>query len=238
MTLSIAAADLSALQGRCETTTLRTMRGGPTYETGAVVPAGPWAGITDDTARDLTDCAHVKDSALVELVKPPDLTDVLGTLADCLGDPDAVHLGQAGAPADTFTTTANHENGGRRIGLHVDNWDKLPYPTKHTGRRRLCLNLGPGTRYLLLGDLDIRTICEAVHPNDFGLRYPHTDDLRHYVEDGHLVHCFRLRLDPGEGYIAPTELFPHDGSTQDQQSPSTAAFWLGDWPRGVLPSLV
>ncbi|MFD4659245.1 hypothetical protein ACFWP2_26845 [Kitasatospora sp. NPDC058444] len=44
--------------------------------------------------------------------------------------------------------------------------------------------------------------------------------------------------DPGEGYIAPTELLPHDSSTEDQPQPSTVAFRLGHWPRGVLASLI
>jgi hypothetical protein len=48
----------------------------------------------------------------------------------------------------------------------------------------------------------------------------------------------RIRLDPGEGYIAPTELLPHDGSTLTATAPSRIAFWLGHWPIGTLGSLV
>ncbi|MDI3420398.1 hypothetical protein [Streptomyces luteolus] len=237
MTLRIAVTDPTALRKRCEVTTLRTTYGEPAYEDGAVIPATSWAEITDETAHDLTaTAARAQDTTLVELVKPPEPADALATLTDRLGDPDALHLGQATAPAAALTTTPNHETGGHRIGLHVDNWDRLPYAEKHQGRRRLCLNLGPGTRYLLLGDLDIRAICRAVH-HDYADRYPHTNDLRRYVESGHLVLCYRFRLEPSEGYIAPTELIPHDGSTQGQPEPSTAAFWLGHWPRGVLPSL-
>ncbi|MFJ6616563.1 hypothetical protein ACIQOW_03135 [Kitasatospora sp. NPDC091335] len=68
--------------------------------------------------------------------------------------------------------------------------------------------------------------------------HPHTDDIRAYVRAGHPLRCLRLRLDPGEGYIAPTELLPHDGSTSDLPEPSTAAFWLDHWPIGVFPSLI
>lgn len=237
MTLAIVADDPAALRKRCEVTTLCTVRGDAPYEERAIIPAGPWTSISDETARDMTSAAsHTRDSALVELVQAPPPTGPLSTLAEPMGDPAVLHLGQARAPADALTTTGNHEYGGR-IGLHVDNWDRLSYMVKHTGRRRLCLNLGPGTRYLLLADLDIRTICRAVH-QDFERRYPHTDDLRQYVTEGHLVLCFRLRLEPGEGYIAPTELIPHDGSSEGQPAPSTAAFWLGHWRRGTLPTLV
>ncbi|WP_431772096.1 hypothetical protein [Streptomyces cucumeris] len=237
MTLTIAATDPAALRERCDVTTVRTLRGAPGYEDRAVVPVDAWTKVTEDMARDLTDTSQTPDSALVELVQQPAFTGALKALADGLRDPDAVYIGQAHAPADILTTTSNHENGGRRIGLHVDNWDRLPYATRHTGRRRLCLNLGPGSRYLLLGDLDIRAMCRTIH-QDFALRYPHTDDLRQYIASGHLMLCFRLRLEPGEGYLAPTELLPHDGSTEGEPQPSTAAFWLGTWQRGVLPSLV
>ncbi|MGK5532877.1 hypothetical protein, partial [Streptomyces sp. URMC 129] len=66
---------------------------------------------------------------------------------------------------------------------------------------------------------------------------PHTDDLRTYTAAGHPLGCLRIRLNPGEGYITPTELLPHDGSTEAHDQPSTAAFWLGHWPRGTLPPL-
>ncbi|PYC66729.1 hypothetical protein C7C46_31025, partial [Streptomyces tateyamensis] len=145
-------------------------------------------------------------------------------------------LGQAAGPAKALTTTPNYLDG-RRIGLHVDNWDRLDYESKHTGRRRLCFNLGPGTRYLLLAELDIRTICRMLYADPVG-RHPHTDDLRAYVASQQPLRVFRIRLAPGDGYIAPTELLPHDDSTEDQPEPSTAAFWLGHWPRGTLPMVV
>ncbi|MFJ9695788.1 hypothetical protein [Kitasatospora sp. NPDC101183] len=238
MNLVIAHSDPAALIERCEVTGIRLARGEPEYEPGAVLPAGPWQRLTAELAARLRPTVHTADSTLVELVKLPEgpVPADLAALVDPLGDRQAVHLGQAASPATALTTTPNHRDG-RRIGLHVDNWDRLDYPTKHTGRRRLCFNLGPGTRYLLLGDLDIRAICRALHHAPES-RYPHTDDLRAYAAGLQPLRCFRLRLEPGEGYIAPTELLPHDGSTEQQAEPSTAAFWLGHWPRGVLPTLV
>ncbi|GHF58960.1 hypothetical protein GCM10018790_41150 [Kitasatospora xanthocidica] len=156
-------------------------------------------------------------------------------------DPDhlsglGVHeLGKSFSLANSLTTTPDYQNG-RLIGLHLDNWDKLNYTDKHTGRRRLCINLGPGSRYILLGDTDAQTICRAVR-EDYASCYPHTDDLRSYAALGLPLRCLRIRLDPGEGYIAPTEFLPHDGSTEDQAE-STAAFWLGRWARGDLGSLI
>ncbi|WP_327049168.1 hypothetical protein OG320_15565 [Microbispora sp. NBC_01189] len=125
-----------------------------------------------------------------------------------------------------WTTTCDVHNGGRRIGLHVDNFDRLPYPGRLRSRRRLCLNLGPGTRWLLVCDCTITGICRALGRDQAG-HLPHTDDVRAYVTGGHPLRCLRIRLEPGEGYIAPTEILPHDGSTADADTWSCAAFWLG-----------
>ncbi|MFI8386742.1 hypothetical protein [Streptomyces sp. NPDC085540] len=117
-------------------------------------------------------------------------------------------------------------------------WDKLKYADKHTGRRRICLNLGPGTRYIIFGTIDAQAVCRAVHPDDHAHCFPHTQDYRDYVASGRPIRIIRIRLAPGEGYIAPTEYLLHDGSTEAQDQPSAAAFWLGHWPRGILPSRI
>ncbi|MEU4359112.1 hypothetical protein [Streptomyces virginiae] len=137
------------------------------------------------------------DSTLVEVVRPAYQEGCeLGDITRPLGDPDAVYLGQALAKRDMTTTTDNYEDG-RLIGLHLDNWDKLAYADKHTGRRRLCLNLGPGVRYIILGAIDAQAVCRAVHPDYHADRYPHTQDYRDYVASGRPIRIIRIRLAPG-----------------------------------------
>ncbi|MFE2167837.1 hypothetical protein ACFXB3_22685 [Streptomyces sp. NPDC059447] len=235
MPLHIAYGDPAALRARCEVATVRTTRPEEAaYEPGAVVPSGQWRPMAEADVKAVTAPRRPLDSTLVEIVRPPFRDDLpLEDLAHPLGDPDAVYLGQALAKPGMTTTTDNYEDG-RLIGLHLDNWDKLSYADKHTGRRRICLNLGPGTRYIILGTLDAQAICRAVRDH----RFPHTQDYRACVASGRPIRIFRIRLAPGEGYIAPTEYLLHDGSTESQDQPSAAAFWLGHWPRGVLPSLV
>lgn len=124
-----------------------------------------------------------------------------------------------------------------RIGIHLDNFDKLSFDLRASGRRRLGVNFGLGSRHLLLATVDVLDVCLTNDP-DQPSRYPHTDDLRRYVHDWHPLTVLRIRIDPGEGYIAPTELLPHDGSTLDATEPSRIAFWLGHWPTGALNSLL
>ncbi|WP_369145641.1 hypothetical protein [Streptomyces sp. R44] len=238
MPLRLAFDDLCALRARCGIAAVRTIDDAPDYEDGAVAPSGPWQSLTDETVRMLTVPARVPSSTLVEIVRPPVPIDSgLADLAASLGDSHAEYIGQALAEPGMRTTTDNYRDG-RLIGLHLDNWDKLTYGRRATGRRRLAFNLGPGNRYIILGDVDARAVCRAVHPDSYERRYPHTDDYRAYVAAGHPIRCVRIRLAPGEGYMAPTEFLLHDGSTEDEGEPSTMAFWLGHWDRGVLPSLV
>ncbi|KUO04794.1 hypothetical protein [Streptomyces caeruleatus] len=174
-------------------------------------------------------------SVLIELVhrplpeyEPGDLAGRLETSArlDPLdGGWPAKLLGCTVSPGN-WTTTTEDSATGRRIGLHVDNFDRLPYATRHQGRRRLCLNLGPGPRYLLIGDHNIQQICLTLHV-DLEQYYPHTEGIRRYVAAGDCLRCVRIRLEPGHGYIAPTEFVPHDGSTDGIDLASVAAFWLG-----------
>ncbi|MFJ7589026.1 hypothetical protein ACIQZO_16920 [Streptomyces sp. NPDC097617] len=239
MPLHIAYGDPSALRARCEIATVRTVRPGEAaYEPGAIIPAGQWRPMSEADVKAVTAPRRPLDSTIVEIVRPAYREGLpLEDLTGLLGDPDAVYLGQALAKPDMTTTTDNYEDG-RLIGLHLDNWDKLPYADKHTGRRRVCFNLGPGTRFIVLGTIDAQAVCRAVHPNDRTHRYPHTQDYRDYVASGRPLRIIRVRLAAGEGYVAPTEYLLHDGSSEGQGQPSAAAFWLGHWPRGILPSLI
>ncbi|MGD3107751.1 hypothetical protein [Streptomyces sp. YGL11-2] len=242
MNLHIAFWEYLDLHERCEVGSTRIATREAPYENGAVVPAGDWRPLTPGLAQRLKPTASTPDSSLVELVTLP--TDALPQAASDAaisaaavrpgyspGRSDSQYLGHLTCPPETLTTTVNPSNR-RRIGLHIDNWDRLPRGTRHQSRRRLCLNLGPGHRYLLLADRDAQGISQAIHPDDEH-HYPHTDDVRRYVAEGRPLRCIRIHLAPGQGYIAPTELIPHDGSTEGQPLPSKAAFWLGHWPRAT-----
>ncbi|MFI1189321.1 hypothetical protein [Streptomyces californicus] len=225
------------IRGRCETAPVRLADSEPGYDDGALVPHHDWTPLTPDEAERHQADDSTPDSVRIELVRRPlpdfDPDDVAGRLATATRlDPlngrwPTELLGCTASPGNRVTTTEDSATR-RRIGLHVDNFDRLPYARRHQGRRRLCLNLGPGPRYLLVGDRDVQHICRAIHAGtDLDRHYPHTDDVRRYVAQGHPLHCLRIRLEPGDGYIAPTELLPHDGSTAGIDQPSVAAFWLG-----------
>ncbi|KPC88310.1 hypothetical protein G3260_000069 [Streptomyces albus] len=226
------------IRDRCEIAPVRQTGNEPGHDDRAIVPGGKWKAITYDEAEQHRADDSTPDSIRVELVSQPlpdlDPDDLAGRLETAARlDPlngrwPTKLLGCTASPGNRATTTEDSTTS-RRIGLHVDNFDRLPYPRRHHGRRRLCINLGPGTRYLLIGDHDIQQICRTLRA-DSDRHYPHTEHIRQYVADGHPLCCLRIRLEPGDGYIAPTELLPHDGSTIGVDQPSVAAFWLGRPP--------
>ncbi|MEV6868153.1 hypothetical protein AB0M44_45130 [Streptosporangium subroseum] len=216
----------SEIQGRIDIGNVRQAGNTPGYDDGvAVVPQGDWTPLGGDEADRLRPDDATPTSVVVELVAQPlpafASDDLQGRLdAATALDPLAGHwprrrLACTASPPGRLTSTEDSATG-YRIGLHVDNFDRLPYPARQNSRRRLCLNLGPDTRYLLVGDRDIKEICRALGRDQNGY-YPHTDDLRRYVAEGYPLRCLRIRLEPGQGYIAPTEFLPHDGSTDDAQ---------------------
>ncbi|MFF9785142.1 hypothetical protein [Streptomyces nigrescens] len=225
------------IRGRCDIAPARQTTSEPGYDDGAIVPDENWKSLTVADAEHHRAGDSVPDSARIELVRRPlpvlDPHDLTGRLeAAARLDPlngrwPTELLGCAASPGNWATTTEDSATG-RRIGLHVDNFDRLPYARRHQSRRRLCLNLGPGPRYLLIGDHDIQQICRTLY-GDPDRHHPHTEDIRRYIAAGHPLRCLRIRLDPGDGYIAPTEFLAHDGSTARIDQPSVAAFWLG-WP--------
>ncbi|BDH15360.1 hypothetical protein HOK021_65390 [Streptomyces hygroscopicus] len=233
--IRLAFSESEKLVGRCEVASVRLTHDEEGYDDGAVVPHGHWQPLTHEDAKCLKAGDATPDSVRIELIRRPlpsfATDDVAGRL-DAAARVDSLPrgwptelLGCTASTGGTATTTQDSTNG-LRIGLHVDNFDRLPYNRRHESRRRLCLNLGPGSRYLLVADRDIQRICRALGA-DAQRHYPHTEDIRRYLADSHPLRCLRIRFGPGEGYIAPTELLPHDGSTSGIEQPSVAAFWLG-----------
>jgi len=92
---------------------------------------------------------------------------------------------------------------GLRIGLHVDQWERRPLQTLSEARNRVCLNLGPNPRYLVFVSTDLPEIA-AKYNLSLGEQFT-TLHAKAYLRDNRDVPVYRLRIDPGEAYIAPTE---------------------------------
>jgi hypothetical protein len=245
MPIRIAFTNLDSLTGRCDIAAgVRLTANDSGWEDGAVVPLDDWQPLTEQQATDLRANSTTDPNTVVEIVEVSiDRTaaHAMIPIAASNFDPfDGRHaadfLGYVDQDPGLRTSTID-QSQDLRIGIHLDNFDKLSFAHRAAGRRRLGVNFGPGIRHLLLATIDVLDVCTVNNPAQPS-RYPHTDDLRRYVLDERPLTILRIRLDPGQGYIAPTELLPHDGSTLAATAPSRIAFWLGHWPVGAMPSLI
>jgi hypothetical protein len=114
------------------------------------------------------------------------------------------------APAQCTVTT--DPKSGKHVGLHVDNWSNYPIARRDKAPNRLTINLGCEDRYLLFLNIGVRAMYEKVHALVRGVE--HTTAIgRVFMALFPLYPVVRLRIRPGEGYIAPTENVVHDAST-------------------------
>ncbi len=115
-----------------------------------------------------------------------------------------------------------------RIGLHVDDWDHLPLAERAGGRRRLCVNLGSESRYLLFLTTPLSSLVAA---GQFPKQIP--EDLspaivvRSYLASHRNQIAVRLRIDPGEAYIMNADDIIHDGASAAPNVPDIALHFLG-----------
>lgn len=241
MSIHLEFTDPDAVQERCSSTFVHLTRSEPGYDIEALIPVPDWQPLSAEGVKQLNTDADTPDGARVEIVRLRDDAPCYGSTAEEISSHDpfagrwpSSFLGFVDSPAGQATTTVDTATG-TRLGVHLDNFDKLPTARRTQSRRRLAANLGPGSRYLVLALDDIEQISRAMGAT---IRHPHTNDVRRYAREGHPLRCIRIRLDPGEGYIAPTEFIPHDGSTWGMDAPSQVAFWLGHWPAGTLRTLI
>jgi hypothetical protein len=130
---------------------------------------------------------------------------------------------QKGVRANTpgLPTVTMDGGSGKLIGLHVDNWFNTPLVGRNESPNRVALNLGSQDRYLLFVNLSLMRIWELVHdvpragPAEPCLK---ADLLDRFWAEFPSYPVVRLRIGPGEAYVAPTENIAHDGSTLDMST--------------------
>jgi len=114
----------------------------------------------------------------------------------------------------------------RRIGLHLDSWDRLPLSKRDEARNRLSINIGEDDRYLLFLPLTVSSIIDYFDEQELSEHNP-TQLMRRYMymnEDNPIV---KVRVGPGEAYIAPTENMIHDATTVGQSAYDFNISFLG-----------
>jgi hypothetical protein len=116
----------------------------------------------------------------------------------------------------------------RRAGLHVDNWDDDWDGT--TLRNRLHLNLGCESRHFLFINVLVQDFPVGPEiPAGPGVGTPSTRLGHAFMRGSPEYSVVRVRIDPGEAYLAPTDYLIHDGDSTGKTLPDVNFAMLGRW---------
>ena len=100
-----------------------------------------------------------------------------------------------------------------RIGLHIDRWDRLSVDKLELSSNRISINLGPVDRHFIFLNQTASGMAAMLERANLQV----TRDVRAigaaFMSAFPEYPIVRLRLRPGEAYIAPTENVLHDGSS-------------------------
>lgn len=136
------------------------------------------------------------------------------------------------AEPDRFTLTKDEfgADGRKLAGLHVDSWDRLPLRHRNRSRNRICINLGREPRYSLFLNLPLMGMFDAIglcDPEDIYEDFRGLYMGQRFMESWPQYPVIRLRIDPGEAYILPTDNLIHDASTEGNRFPDITLTYLG-----------
>jgi hypothetical protein len=115
-----------------------------------------------------------------------------------------------------------------RIGLHIDNWDELPLLERSRARRRLCINIGSGPRYLVFLPTPISALVAAGKlSGELPENMAAPAVIRAYLNRNLNQPAVRVRIDPGEAYVVNADDVIHDGASGSPDVPDAALHFLG-----------
>lgn len=118
-------------------------------------------------------------------------------------------------PSGLLTCTIN-QNTNSYIGLHVDTFYSKDLDKRSASPSRICINLGCEDRSLLFINLPLQMMARLLE--EAGCEDPQRHEAGRGLTIAFLTSfpdypVTRLRIAPGEAYLAPTENMVHDGST-------------------------
>jgi len=103
------------------------------------------------------------------------------------------------------------------VGLHIDTWARVALKDRQRSPIRLCLNLGPESRFFLFLNLSANELTDAVDPESRKMAKDNANLLlRSFFQEFPDYPVGKLLVKPGEAYMAPTENVAHDGYSLNQ----------------------
>lgn len=114
----------------------------------------------------------------------------------------------------------------RFVGLHIDSWESQAIDQRTHAQNRLCINLGASVRvfqFLPLQAADVRaSLMDDAGAPAWREAIEHGPDwVRLFLQSRPMTPVIRVRLWPGQAYIAPTENIIHDGGVLGEHTDIT-----------------
>jgi hypothetical protein len=132
--------------------------------------------------------------------------------------------------APGLVTLTQGDDRKQRIGLHLDSWDRMPLRHRHRSRNRICINLGRAPRAVLLINLPLMDLFAQLGLDDPADILADFRGLRlgaRFMRARPNYPALRLRIDPGEAYILPTDNLVHDASSEGSAWPDVTLTFIG-----------
>jgi len=113
-------------------------------------------------------------------------------------------------------TVTDDQADGRFLGLHLDTWYHSAHQARSASPSRISINLGYENRYFLYANLCLADMQSALELTGNSRDVSSNQSPRSFYATFPRYPIVRLRVGPGEAYIAPTENISHDGSSMGQ----------------------
>ena len=123
-------------------------------------------------------------------------------------------------PPKLATVTTNPRSN-LLVGMHLDDWYRFPLQRRHASPNRICVNIGCEDRFLLFLGLTIQQIHDALISAGVEISFADKGGTalgRTFMNLFSSYPVVRVRVRPGEAYIAPTENIVHDGSSAEMST--------------------
>jgi hypothetical protein len=129
-------------------------------------------------------------------------------------------------PHGWATTTIDPEHKCR-IGLHVDTWDGGDFRWRDLCRNRISINLGREDRFFVFCNVTVTTILAIITAFSGATHGSSNALINHFFELFPKYPVLRLRVAPGEFYVAPTENIIHDATSFGKLEADVSVAGLG-----------
>lgn len=219
------------------------------YNPGAFLPRTPWrkptdweskrlwhdsgvtnvdfvgvAGIPNELLAALRNLVRDTDTKELRQLEPRRIREFIGPLINYLCDRFAyksepfnhgIHVHLPGRETVTLNTAS-----GKYLGLHLDSWDRYPVEARARSLNRICVNIGAEPRHLLFLNLSLMNVARLAQESHETADHAYDSVGPAFLSRFPGYPIVKVRIAPGEAYIAPTDNIIHDASTVGSESPS------------------